>query len=288
MHVISGAGASGTNWQLPSRRVVSWRDWGHFSAGVYERGAGEGTWRGAEHRLIHALTPPPPRLLLKLDGRQTTVPPPGASALAFYPAGVEVHTAGGSSRYAQLCWNPDLYQAIAPDLARAPDFAPEFCEDALVAQLIRSLVAEIGAGTLDRLLADSLVTAIAMRTLQRQSARPAIAGHPPDIAQPKLRRIVDYIEAHLGEELTLTELAEVACLNPSHLSRSFKAAVGVGPQRYVLQRRVDRAKALLRGSSMPLAAIAAELGFTDQSHFTNTFRRETGVTPGRFRAAVTG
>jgi AraC family transcriptional regulator len=74
----------------------------------------------------------------------------------------------------------------------------------------------------------------------------------------------------------------------SHLASvaSFKQAVGVGPQRYVMQRRLERAKTLMRRSNQPLAMIAQEAGSTDQSHLTAIFRRETGATPSRYRAAL--
>jgi AraC family transcriptional regulator len=74
--------------------------------------------------------------------------------------------------------------------------------------------------------------------------------------------------------------------SPFHFSRSFKQATGVGPQRYVIQRRVERAKRLLRQTRQPIALIAQEAGFADQSHLTQIFHREMGVTPGRFRAAL--
>ena len=96
----------------------------------------------------------------------------------------------------------------------------------------------------------------------------------------------DYIEAHLDGDLSLTMLADIACLSPFHFSRSFKQATGVGPQHYVIQRRLERAKTLIRRTNQPLAWIAQEAGFTDQSHLTSIFRREMGVTPGRFRAAL--
>jgi AraC family transcriptional regulator len=98
--------------------------------------------------------------------------------------------------------------------------------------------------------------------------------------------VYDHIEAHLDNRLTLTDLAAVACLSPYHFSRSFKQAVGIGPQRYVTKRRLERAKTLMRRTTQPLALIAQEVGFSDQSHLTSVFRREIGVTPGNFRAAL--
>ena len=96
----------------------------------------------------------------------------------------------------------------------------------------------------------------------------------------------DYIEAHLDDRLTLTEVAGVAYLSPYHFSRSFKQAVGVGPRRYIVQRRVARAKTLLRRTNQPLSWVAQEAEFADQSHLTAEFRRQIGVTPGQFRAGL--
>src|SRR5271166_4915103 len=106
------------------------------------------------------------------------------------------------------------------------------------------------------------------------------------LSRDRLKRVRDYIETHLDDRLTLTDLAGVACLSPYHFSRSFKEAVGVGPQRYVMQRRLERARSLMRRTHQPLAWIAQEAGFADQSHLTSIFRREMGVTPGQFRAAL--
>ena len=73
----------------------------------------------------------------------------------------------------------------------------------------------------------------------------------------------------------------------SLMANAFKGTAGIGPQRYITQRRLERAKALMRRTHQPLALIAQEAGFADQSHLTSIFRREMGVTPGRFRAALT-
>lgn len=275
------AQGAGSVWNLRGRRIVFWRDWGLSGAGVYDRGQGEGLWRSTQHRLVFSLTATS-RMLLQIDDAAARQLQPTVGLSSLYPAGRTIRTVGGDSRYAQVCWAPSLYQEIAPDLARLPQIDPATTfPDPLLGQLVRTLVDEIGEGRMDRLLADSLVAALAMRVAQRFA--PAAPQDAPDLPHPRLRRVLDYIEAHLGQDLTLAELAGIACLSPCHFSRSFKESVGLGPQRYTVQRRVERAKALLRHGTGSLADIAAAAGFADQSHFTAAFRRETGVTPGRFR-----
>lgn len=271
-------------WELTGRRILSWRNWGTFGAGVYDRGEGEGIWEGTQHRIVFSVTPLPP-LVFQIDGGLVRDVPPIPDAIGFYPAGIHVRTAGGTSRYAQVCWNPDLYRDIAPELPALPQLEPAVAfQDCLIGQLALALSQEIGDGTWDRLLADSLITALAMRVAQRFGS--AQFQRQPDLSRRRLRRVLDYIDANLEQDLTLAELAGVACLSPCHFSRSFKDAYGIGPQRYTVKRRVERAKALLRNGNDTLASIAATVGFADQSHLTAAFRRETGITPGRFRAVV--
>jgi AraC family transcriptional regulator len=228
---------------------------------------------------------PTSAMLLQIDGGPTRNVHPAVDLMSLYPAGPSVRTAGASSRYAQICWDPKLYNKIAPDLPGLPKVAPAVTfPDPLLGQLVRTLVQEVRGGVVDRLLADSLMAALAMRVAQRfGSEKPECL---PDLPPLRLRRVLDYVDAHLDQELTLAELSGVACLSPCHFSRSFKDAMGLGPQRYTVRRRVERAKALLYRGDESLAAIAAAVGFADQSHFTAAFRRETGVTPGRFRAAA--
>lgn len=272
--------ATGSLWTLPGRQIVSWRSWDLSSAGVFDRGDGEGVWHSNQHRLIFSPASRPPLLLQLGDGPVTNLHQT-SEAVGVYPAGIRARTIAVNSRYVQVCWSPELYRTIAPHLPNPPHIEFAFFDDPLLRQLARSLVEETGRGAMDRLLADSLMTALAMRVAQRVAPPPP----EPDLPHPRLRRVLDYIEAHLDRELTLAELAGVACLSPCHLSRSFKQAVGTGPQRYTVQRRVARAKALLRHSDASLASIAATVGFADQSHFTAAFRQEIGTTPGRFRAA---
>lgn len=96
-------------------------------------------------------------------------------------------------------------------------------------------------------------------------------------------RVLDYIEAHLGEDLSIEALAREAASSPHHFARSFAASMGVTPHRYVQARRLDRAGVLLKGTTMPIAEIALALGFASQSHFTQAFRVRYGVTPAAAR-----
>jgi AraC-like DNA-binding protein len=85
------------------------------------------------------------------------------------------------------------------------------------------------------------------------------------LSRDRLRRVRDYIETHLDDRLTLTDLAGIACLSPYHFSRSFKEAVGIGPRRYVMQRRLDRAKTLIRGTNQPLPRSLTRSGFATRA-----------------------
>jgi AraC family transcriptional regulator len=100
----------------------------------------------------------------------------------------------------------------------------------------------------------------------------------------KLGAVLEYIHRNLNSALTLRELAAVAHLSPYHFARLFKVSTGLPPRRYVIARRVDRAKRLLRGGDdLSLAQVAARSGFWDQGHFTRHFKRLVGVTPKQFR-----
>lgn len=92
----------------------------------------------------------------------------------------------------------------------------------------------------------------------------------------------DYLESHYREAVSLEHLAGLLQRHPRHLIEAFRRAYGVPPHTYQLQRRVREAKQRLLAGE-PLASLALELGFYDQAHFSSTFRRFTGVTPGRFR-----
>jgi AraC family transcriptional regulator len=98
-----------------------------------------------------------------------------------------------------------------------------------------------------------------------------------------LLRLRDFLAAHCEEPLELCRLVEVAGRHPAHISRAFRRYFGKSITQFVRERRLQRAAELLRNEEAPLAQIALECGFCDQSHFTNVFRHYAGITPSRIR-----
>jgi AraC family transcriptional regulator len=102
----------------------------------------------------------------------------------------------------------------------------------------------------------------------------------------RLRRVLAYIEEHLAEEITVGDLANVACLSVFHFTRAFAATMGVPPHRYVGRRRLESAKAMIATGRASLGEIALDCQFSSQSSFTRAFRRATGMTPAEYRRTL--
>jgi AraC family transcriptional regulator len=98
----------------------------------------------------------------------------------------------------------------------------------------------------------------------------------------QLRSVVDFVQSHLEEDVSLDVLAEQARVSPFHFARQFRATVGVPPHQFVLRQRIQRSICLMKTGRLPLAQIAVESGFHDQSHLTRSFRKVLGTTPARY------
>jgi AraC-like DNA-binding protein len=155
--------------------------------------------------------------------------------------------------------------------------------------------------TCSRMMADLCVEATAQDQLYGESMTVALvaalvaavtrAKEPAStitLAPWQLRMAKDYLQQNFARDISLDELANLTNLSKSHFARAFRGSTGLAPYRWVLQLRVERAKALLRKRNTPIAVVAAHVGFADQSHLTKTFRRFTGTTPRRWREEVSG
>jgi AraC-like DNA-binding protein len=99
-----------------------------------------------------------------------------------------------------------------------------------------------------------------------------------------LRRVTRWVDEHLGDRITLPTLAHVAGCSQWHLIRLFNAGMGTSPARYVVTRRLERSRQLLRTPGADIAEVALRCGFSSQSHFTRTFARAFGQSPGAYRS----
>lgn len=131
-----------------------------------------------------------------------------------------------------------------------------------------------------------VLSELVVRRFSRHSGKPARVAFGK-IPVRSIAHVVDYIEAEIEQDLRLAALARVAAMSPFHFARRFKETVGVSPHAYVLGRRVERARGMLRRSESSLAQVAAACGFSSQSHLTTAFQSVLGVTPYRYRRAFT-
>jgi AraC family transcriptional regulator len=97
--------------------------------------------------------------------------------------------------------------------------------------------------------------------------------------------VIDFVEARFAGPVSLQQLADAAGLGIRHFSRAFREVTGRSPHQYLLHRRVEQAKVLIR-RGLPLAEVAVQCGFCDQSQLSRTFVRQVGTTPGRFRSGL--
>jgi AraC family transcriptional regulator len=164
-------------------------------------------------------------------------------------------------------------------------------QDSKIAHILLALRAELREGCpAGRLYGESLAAALAVHLLRRYAVSPGRSGvHKGGLPPARLRRVLDYIETCLAEDTSLRLLAELAQLSPDHFAALFKQSTGLPPHRYVLQRRIVKAKEMLTDGRLSLAEIGFALGFTSQAHFTAMFRKLVGATPGAYREEmVTG
>lgn len=157
--------------------------------------------------------------------------------------------------------------------------------DLLIQQIglaLRSSLEENGVGS--RFYADSMATALSAHLLRYYSTRNhQLREHEDGLSKQKLRQAIEYIEAHLGEDISLTDIANELGMSQYYFCHLFKRSTGISPHQFLIHQRVERAKHLLRQPNRTVTSVAMECGFANQSHFARCFRQCTGMNPNQFR-----
>jgi len=180
------------------------------------------------------------------------------------------------------------FEMVYPDKANTVEVTDFFGRDETLAHLSFACAEMLSARTADNAkrvagLAHLLAIYVAEKYTNVASQRPVYRGGLPIV---RLRKIEDYVHAHVSESISIDSLAELAELSPFHFSRVFKQATGITPLQFVTRERMLQAQQLIRETSRSLIEIALEVGYTSPSHFAQVFRRTVGMAPTEFRNAL--
>jgi len=158
-------------------------------------------------------------------------------------------------------------------------------EDGQLEHLMRGLLAVVQDGSrADALVGELLVNAACIRLAKRYAvSKLKIVPHRGGLPAARLKRVLEYIDANLGKNITLFELASVVDMSLYYFAVLFRQSTGVSPHRYVLNQRVERAKGLLRDPKLSVLDVSINVGFGHQNNFARAFRRVIGVSPTQFR-----
>ncbi len=160
--------------------------------------------------------------------------------------------------------------------------------DPTIASLGASILSDTREGTRQsQLFADHLTLAVATHVASRYGGlAPMSRGARGGLAPWQTRRAKEILSANLDGGVSLAEVARQCGLSIGHFSRAFRQSLGTTPHQWLVQRRLDAAKDLIRSCRMPLSNVALSCGFADQSHLTRVFTREVGASPAAWRREV--
>lgn len=277
------------------------RGWTGLTAALFHHGSGVLSWKN---------TQPDTEICIDLRGNRSVVTRTGGGifdrtvaergTIWMSPAGLQedildisdpmpgvLHLYLPSTHFSPDSLGAALDQSVIASLRFESSF-----QDPLLAEIGYALASELEYQTsAGYLLAETLASSLAARLVQKYVSRSPTQAKSlvaqEGLDRRRLLRVLDYIEANLEGNLTLDELASIACLSRFHFARAFKAAVGQPPHRYVSAKRLERAKVLLMRGDRPLVDIALALNFSSQANFSRAFRQMTGRAPRQFRRAST-
>ena len=214
-------------------------------------------------------------------------------AVDVVPAGTPAYfRMGAASEHTSMLLTDRFVRRVAREAGADPDrfeITPSFdTPEPDIERIGMSLLSEMETRALGgELFAESLANVLALHVLRGHSSLGRASrrrlGSEGGTSKRSLERATDYINDNLSQKLTLAEIAGAAHMSPHHFARSFKKDTGLSPHRYVIRRRVERAKALLANTDLTVFEVARAVGFAHQSHLSSHVRRLLGVSPAALR-----
>jgi len=219
---------------------------------------------------------------------------PKAGAIWLSPAGIgkEIAITAPIPQTMHLYLRTALFDRLKDDfnlpVAPAHSIRHAFgIGDDVIDQIGRSILSELAVETTaSRLYVEAAPLALAARLLQMHCDSGACASTDPSLHgldHIRLRRVLEYIDTNLKNDITLENLAGIAGYSVFHFARKFTLAMGIPPHRYISRMRLENAMAELARGKLPLAEIALNAQFSSQASFTRAFHRVTGRTPLEYR-----
>jgi AraC family transcriptional regulator len=250
-------------------------------------------WAGGARLPQHSIAltlSPPRRMCVRLEGGSTRTVRPAAGDVIVVPGG-QMHWGAWEGRFDFLLayLAPDtLERALSDDGLDAARLEVDYrfgAHDPEIASLLLALRGQLlSPGGEDHLYVDTLSVQLAVDLLRLYGTAPLqLRSYRHGLSRPKMRLVLEYVNAHLSRNIHLAELARLADMSQFHFLRQFRNSAGVTPHHYLVRRRVEVATDILLREDTPLADVAYRVGFADQSHFSRHFRRITGTPPGRLR-----
>ena len=212
--------------------------------------------------------------------------------IAIYPANV-IQAMNWDKRieFINLSLEHKFIENCAEELIHSNniEILPQFAiEDPVIYSLGLALKTEVESDNHGSLLyTESAATMLAVHILRHYTTKkPIKKSFRGGISRSKLELAINYINDNLNHNLSLIQLAKLVNISPNHFVRLFKQSIGLTPYQYVLECRINKAKQLLKNQKLTITEISHQLGFYDQSRFTNTFRKRVGITPKRYRDSL--
>jgi AraC family transcriptional regulator len=187
-----------------------------------------------------------------------------------------------TARWCGIVLDPDAVTAI---LGRPPAIEPAIgLEDPVLAALLEAIAAEVlRGGSSGARFAEAMLLAVATQLGRLFGTERQVRG---GVAGRALRLVTDFVDAHLERELGVADLAAQVGLSTAHFARAFKESTGLTPQRFVMRRRLERARRFLADTELAIGDIAAACGFYDQAHLARLFKQRYGESPRDFRETL--